>query len=74
VLSETREKQILSLNSQGRVREYKLLYNFRFRVRTPDGKEYLDTVTVQLKRTITFNEAQVRRKNPKKPYCTAICK
>lgn len=62
VLSETREKQILSLNSQGRVREYNLLYNFRFRLRNAVGKEYLEPVTVQLKRTITFNEAQVLAK------------
>lgn len=62
VLSETREKQILSLNSQGRVREYNLLYNFRFRLRDAVGKEYLEPVTVQLKRTITFNEAQVLAK------------
>lgn len=62
VLSETREKQILSLNSQGRVREYNLLYNFRFRLLNAVGKEYLEPVTVQLKRTITFNEAQVLAK------------
>ncbi|GGX46059.1 LPS-assembly lipoprotein LptE [Undibacterium squillarum] len=62
VLSEKRDKQILSLNSQGRVREYKLIYDFSFRVRTPDGKELMDTVNIQLSRTLTFNEAQVRAK------------
>ncbi|BBB59166.1 hypothetical protein UNDKW_0893 [Undibacterium sp. KW1] len=62
VLSETREKQILSLNSQGRVREYNLIYNFRFRVRNNVGKEYLEPVDLQLKRNITFNESQVLAK------------
>ncbi|MFZ6777347.1 LPS assembly lipoprotein LptE [Undibacterium sp. Ji83W] len=62
VLSETRDKQILSLNSQGRVREYNLIYNFRFRVRNNVGKEYLEPVDLQLKRNITFNESQVLAK------------
>ena len=62
VLSEAREKLILSLNSQGRVREYSLLYRLNFRLRSQDGKEYLEPVTIQLKRTITFNESQVLAK------------
>ena len=62
VLGEKRDKQILSLNSQGRVREYKLIYEFSFRVRTPDGKELMDTASIQLFRTQTFSEAQVRAK------------
>lgn len=62
VLGETREKVILSLNSQGRVREYNLLYSFRFRVRDKDGKEILEPVTIQLKRNLTFNEAQALAK------------
>ncbi|MFZ6772008.1 LPS assembly lipoprotein LptE [Undibacterium sp. SXout7W] len=62
VLSEAREKQILSLNSQGRVREYSLLYRFNFRLRSAEGKEFMEPVTIQLKRTITFNESQVLAK------------
>ncbi|MFZ6742988.1 LPS assembly lipoprotein LptE [Undibacterium sp. JH2W] len=62
VLAETRDKQILSLNSQGRVREYNLIYNFRFRVRNNAGKEYLEPVDIQLKRNISFNETQVLAK------------
>ncbi|MDE2428564.1 MAG: hypothetical protein KGM99_07545 [Burkholderiales bacterium] len=62
VLSETRDKQILSLNSQGRVREYNLNYNFRFRVRNAVGKVFLEPVDIQLKRNITFNETQVLAK------------
>lgn len=62
VLNETRDKQILSLNSQGRVREYNLIYNFRFRVRDNTGKEYMEPAEIQLKRNISFNEAQVLAK------------
>ncbi|MFZ6847056.1 LPS assembly lipoprotein LptE [Undibacterium sp. RuRC25W] len=62
VLQESKEKQILSLNSQGRVREYTLLYNFSFRLRDAQGKEYLAPVKMQLKRTLTFNESVVLAK------------
>ena len=62
VLAETREKRILSLNSQGRVREYDLLYTLRFRVRDQAGKEVLSPTDISLKRNISFNETQVLAK------------
>lgn len=62
VLAETREKVILSLNSQGRAREYNLLYTFKFRVRDKAGKELLEPTSIPLKRNITFNESAVLAK------------
>ena len=62
VLAETREKAILSYNSQGRAREYNLIYNFRFRVVDKGGKEVLVPTVISLKRTISFNESQVLAK------------
>ena len=62
VLAETREKRILSLNSQGRVREYDLIYILRFRVRDQSGKEVLAPTDISLKRNISFNETQVLAK------------
>ena len=62
VVGETREKTILSLNSQGRVREYNLTYNLRFRVKDKTGKEVLEPTTISLKRNISFNETQVLAK------------
>ena len=62
VLGETREKIILSLNSQGRVREYNLMYTFRFRVKDKTGKEVLEPTSISLKRNISFNETQVLAK------------
>jgi LPS-assembly lipoprotein len=62
VLSEKREKVILSLNSQGRVREYNLTYSFRFRVTDKAGKEVLAPADINLKRNISFNETQVLAK------------
>ncbi len=62
VLAERREKIILSLNSQGRVREYNLTYSFRFRVIDRAGKEVLEPADINLKRNISFNETQVLAK------------
>ena len=62
VLSEAREKQVLSLNSQGRVREYTLFYKLRFRVKDSKEAELLAPTEIVLKRDISFNEAQVLAK------------
>lgn len=62
VLSESRGKSILSLNSQGRVREYLLTYTLVFRVRDQAGAELLGPTEINLKRSITFNETEVLAK------------
>jgi len=59
VLGESRGKQILSLNSQGRVREYLLTYTLVFKLRDAKGGELLGPTEITLKRPITFNENQV---------------
>lgn len=58
VLSESREKAVLSLNSQGRVREYTLYYKLRFRVKGQQDQELLAATEIVLKRDFSFNEAQ----------------
>jgi LPS-assembly lipoprotein len=62
VLSESRGKSILSLNSQGRVREYLLTYTLTFRVRDARGAELLGPTDIVLKRSLNFNEEQVLAK------------
>jgi LPS-assembly lipoprotein len=59
VVAEARGKSILSLNSQGRVREYLLTYTLVFRVRDPKGAELLQSTDISLKRSISFNEKQI---------------
>lgn len=59
VLQESREKATLSLNTQGRVREYSLYYKLRFRVKDGKDKELLAPTEILLKRDISFNESQV---------------
>jgi LPS-assembly lipoprotein len=62
VLSESRGKSILSLNSLGRVREYLLTYTLVFRVRDASGKELLGPTEITLKRNLAFSEQQVLAK------------
>jgi LPS-assembly lipoprotein len=62
VLSESRGKAILSLNSLGRVREYSLSYTLVFRVRNADNKELLAPTEITLRRNIAFDESQVLAK------------
>ncbi|HKY01895.1 MAG TPA: LPS assembly lipoprotein LptE [Burkholderiales bacterium] len=56
ILREAREKVILSLSSEGRVREYQLRYLVNFRVSRTQGGDYLPTNSIVLTRDMTYNE------------------
>jgi LPS-assembly lipoprotein len=56
VLGEQQEKVILSLNTQGRVREYQLRYRVIYRVSGQKGVEYVPPTAIVLTRDITFND------------------
>ena len=62
VLSDQREKVVISLNSAGQVREFQLRLRFRFRLRTLGGKELIPDTELLLQREINFNESQVLAK------------
>ena len=62
VLSESRGKSILSLNSLGRVREYLLTYSLTFTVRDSKGVELLPATEITLRRNMAFDETQVLAK------------
>jgi LPS-assembly lipoprotein len=59
---ETREKVILSYNTDGKVSEYQLRYRVGFRVTDPKGQVYVPTSEILLTRDIVFNDAQVLSK------------
>ena len=56
VLGESRNKEILSLNANGRVREYSLFYTFVFRVDDGKGRDFIPPTRITLKRDISVNE------------------
>lgn len=59
---KTKTKTILSLNSNGRVRQYLLTYNIVFRVLDKQGAELLGSTQITLTRPIDFNETQLLAK------------
>ncbi len=59
---ETREKVILSFNTQGFVREYQLRYRVGFRVSDGKGRAYIPGNEITLTRDVSFNDTQVLAK------------
>ena len=62
VLSDQREKTVVGLNASGQVREFQLRIRFRFKLRTPAGKELIPDTELLQQRDISFNEAAVLSK------------
>lgn len=62
IVSEAREKSILSLNAAGRVREFQLRYRFVFRVQAKEGPDFLPQNEILLTRDFSFNDSAVLAK------------
>jgi LPS-assembly lipoprotein len=62
ILSEIKEKKILSLNSAGRVREFELYYRVLFKVTDQNKNNLIPATEIFMKRDFTFNDAQVLAK------------
>jgi LPS-assembly lipoprotein len=57
ILSEIREKVVVGVNSSGQVREFQLRLKFRFRLKTPQGKELIPDTEILQQRDISFSES-----------------
>lgn len=62
LMSERRQRNILSLDASGRVREYELLAEFEFRVHNGKGTEFLPPTELLLKRDLSFDDASTLAK------------
>ena len=62
LLHELREKVILSLDTNGRVREFQLRYRVGFQVADPKGGMYIEPSEIFLTRDVSFNDAQILAK------------
>ena len=62
-VSDTRQKSILSVNAQGRVREYRLHLNYQFRLVNAKGQEIVPVSEISLTRDISFNDNNVLAKD-----------
>jgi LPS-assembly lipoprotein len=59
---EAREKEILSLTSTGRVREFTLRYRVGFRVHDGKGTDFVPPSVIQLTRDVTYDDAEILAK------------
>ena len=62
VLVDQREKVVVGLNASGQVREFQLRVRFKFKLRTPQGKELIPETELLQQRDISFNETAVLSK------------
>ena len=62
VVADVPQKVVLSLDSAGRVREYRLVRTFSFRIVDTADHELIPVSTVVIRRDITFNDVQVLSK------------
>lgn len=62
VLSESTNKQILSLSAAGKVREFELHYTVRFRLSDQQQREWIALAEIELHRDFTFDDTSVLAK------------
>jgi LPS-assembly lipoprotein len=62
LLAEQREREVLSVNAQGRAREFQLRLLSTFRVVDPGGLELIGPTTLVARRDIAFNESELLAK------------
>lgn len=56
MLQEQRQRVVVGTNASGQVRELQLRMTVKFRLRTPDGVEWVEPVELYQQRDLSFNE------------------
>lgn len=62
-LQDSRIKTILSVNAQGRVSEYRLQLNYRFRLVDEKGRELIPPNEINLSRDISYSDSNILAKD-----------
>ena len=62
-MQDSRIKTILTVNTQGRVTEYRLQLNYSFRVVDAKGRELVGANEIGLSRDITYSDSNVLAKD-----------
>ena len=58
LLGELRDRQVLTIDAQGRALEYTLRDRLRFRLRDAKGREVIEPTDLLVQRDISFNDSQ----------------
>jgi LPS-assembly lipoprotein len=56
ILQELRQRVVMGTNTSGQVRELQLRMTVKFRLRNPEGVEWIEPVELYLERDLSFNE------------------
>lgn len=56
ILQEQRQRVVVGTNASGQVRELQLRMTVKFRLRTPEGVEWVEPVELYQQRDLSFNE------------------
>jgi LPS-assembly lipoprotein len=56
ILQEQRQRVVVGTNASGQVRELQLRMTVKFRLRTPEGVEWVEPVDLYQQRDLSFNE------------------
>jgi LPS-assembly lipoprotein len=62
ILSEVQERKILTLNAQGQVREYSLIYRINFEAADKENKKLLPANELALQAFLSYSESQALAK------------
>ena len=62
VLDDKQERKVLTLNSQGQVREFSLTYRIRYEVADKDNRKLLEPTEIALQTILSYSESQVLAK------------
>lgn len=62
ILQENKEKKVLTINAQGQVREYSLLYRLRFDVINKDNSKLMEPTELALQTFMSYSESQALAK------------
>ena len=62
IVQEARERNIVAVNASGQVRELQLWIRLKFKVRTAQGIDLIDTTEISQQRDISFSESSALAK------------
>ena len=62
ILNEVQDRQILSLGTGGRVREFQLRYRVQFRLTDDKNREHIPASEIVLRRDFSFNDSEALSK------------
>jgi LPS-assembly lipoprotein len=62
LIAEVRDREVLSLNAQGRAREYTLRYRIAFRLHDGKGHELIGPTELRAQRDVSFNDSLILAK------------